>query len=183
MCQRVVRGVCQVTDLPVLAKLTPNVANIVEMAQAAADGGADGLTLINTLLGMAIDWRRQRPLLGNVMGGLSGPAIKPVALRCVHQVARALELPIIGVGGIASLDDVMEFIVAGASAVQIGTANFYKPQVSMTILDQLPAALNQLGTRRLSDLVGSLRLPVASSLGTPGSPETTATPVTERQRP
>ena len=149
---------CNATDLPILAKLTPNVSQIVPVAQAAAEAGADGLTLINTLLGMAVDWKRQRPLLGNVVGGLSGPAIKPVALRCVHQVARAVDIPIIGVGGIATLDDVMQFLVTGASAVQIGTANFYAPDVSMRILAELPHALAQLGAASVSEVVRSLNV-------------------------
>ncbi len=159
LCRQVVQGVREVTDAPLLAKLTPNVTNISAIAQAAEEGGADALTLINTLLGMAVDWRRRRPLLGNVMGGLSGPAIKPVALRCVYQVARAVSLPIVGVGGIASIDDVMEFLVAGATAVQIGTANFYNPTVSMQILDELPGALASLGARQVADVSGSLAVP------------------------
>jgi dihydroorotate dehydrogenase (NAD+) catalytic subunit len=169
MCQQVVRGVRETTDLPILAKLTPNVTDIVAVARGAYEGGADGLTLINTLLGMAIDWRKRRPLLGNVMGGLSGPAIKPVALRCVHQVARAVPLPIVGVGGISSLNDAMEFVVAGATAVQIGTANFYNPTVSMQILDQLPAAVASLGAESVTRVVGSLRLP-AGEPPSPGGP-------------
>jgi dihydroorotate dehydrogenase (NAD+) catalytic subunit len=159
MCGRVVRGVRQVTSVPVLAKLTPNVTRIVPLAQAAGEAGADAVTLINTLLGMAVNWRTRRPMLGNGMGGLSGPAIKPVALRCVHQVAQALRLPIVGVGGIATLDDVMQFLVTGASAVQIGTANFYDPQVSMRLLEQLPGAIASLGARRLAEVVGTLQLP------------------------
>jgi dihydroorotate dehydrogenase (NAD+) catalytic subunit len=141
----------------VLAKLTPNVTSITEMAQAASDGGADAISLINTLLGMAVDWRNRRPLLGNVVGGLSGPAIKPVALRCVYQAARAVNTPIVGIGGIASVNDVMEFIVAGASAVQIGTANYYDPTVSTKIIDALPAALTEAGVARVADLVGTLK--------------------------
>ncbi len=114
--------------------------------------------MINTCLGMAVDWRRRRPLLGNVMGGLSGPAIKPIALRAVYQVARAVQIPVVGIGGIATIDDVMEFLVAGATAVQIGTANFYNPTVTMTILDELPAAVEQLGAGRVADVVGTLTI-------------------------
>ena len=121
--------------------------DIAAIARAAEAGGADALSLINTCLGMAVDWRRRRPLLGNVLGGLSGPAIKPIALRIVYQVAQAVKIPLIGIGGIATIDDVMEFLVAGATAVQIGTANFYNPTVSMQILDALPAALAELGAR------------------------------------
>ncbi len=134
---------------PIIAKLTPNVTDIAQIARAAEAGGADAISLINTCLGMAIDWRRRRPLLGNVMGGLSGPAIKPIALRCVYQVAQAVKTPLIGIGGIATIDDVMEFLVAGATAVQIGTANFYNPTVSMKILDALPGRAGA----KLGDLV------------------------------
>ena len=148
-----VRGAC---DFPILAKLTPNVTDIVGIAQAAADAGADGLSMINTVLAMAVDWRNRRPLLGNVLGGLSGPAIKPIALRCVHQVAGAVDIPVIGVGGIATIDDVMEFLVTGASAVQIGTANFYDPRVSMRILDQLPEAIGSLDASSVREIVGSM---------------------------
>ena len=157
MCRRLVAGIREVCRLPLIAKLTPNVTSIADIAKAAADGGADCLSVINTLLGMAVDWRGRRPMLGNVMGGLSGPAIKPVALRCVYQVARATTLPVIGIGGIATIDDVMEFLVTGASAVQIGTANYYDPTVSMKLLDQLPAALAQLGAKSVSEVVGTLK--------------------------
>ena len=110
-----------------------------DFAQVMAEaGGADAISLINTCLGMAIDWRRRRPMLGNVLGGLSGPAIKPIALRCVFQAAQAVKTPLIGIGGIATIDDVMEFLVAGATAVQLGTANFYNPKASMEVLDGLP---------------------------------------------
>ena len=159
MCEKVVRGVRGVCDLPILAKLTPNVTRVPAIAQAAADGGADAVALINTCLGMAIDWRRRRPRLGNVLGGLSGPAIKPIALRIVYQVAQTVDIPIVGIGGIASVDDCMEFFVAGASAVQIGTANFYRPSVTMDILDELPAALRELGAGSLTEVVGTLQCP------------------------
>ncbi len=159
MCRSVVAGVRQATATPVLAKLTPNVSDIAGIAQAAADGGADAVTLINTCQGMAVDWRRRRPLLGNVIGGLSGPAIKPIALRCVHQVRQAVDLPIIGVGGIMTIDDCMEFFVTGATAVQIGTASFAEPVVVGRLLDALPVALAELGVGSLSEAVGSLELP------------------------
>ena len=155
MCHRVVRGVVNACGLPVLTKLTPNVTDITGVASAASTAGADAISLINTLLGMAIDWRKQRPLLGNVMGGLSGPAIKPVALRAVFQVAQVVDIPLVGIGGIGSLDDAMEFFVAGASAVQIGTANYYDPTVSTKIVNQLPSALREAGVDRVSDLVGT----------------------------
>jgi len=156
-CGRLVARVRAATRLPIVAKLTPNVSDVGGIARAAADAGADGISVINTLQAMAVDWRRRRPLLGNVLGGLSGPAIKPVALRCVYQVARAVSVPVIGIGGIATIDDVMEFLVAGATAVQIGTANFYDPTVSMRILDALPDALCHLGARTVMEVVGTLQ--------------------------
>jgi len=157
LCEKVVRDVRENCALPVLTKLTPNVTNIVELAAAAAAGGTDAVCLTNTLLGMAVDWRKQRPLLGNNVGGLSGPAIKPVSLRCVYQVAQAVDIPIIGIGGIANLNDCMEFFVAGASAIQIGTANYYDPTVTMRILDELPTAVTELGTNKFSDVPGSVK--------------------------
>jgi len=158
-CQRVVAGVRRVCSLPVLAKLTPNVTDIAQIARAAEAGGADAISLINTCLGLAIDWRRRRPRLGQGMGGLSGPAIKPIALRAVWQAAQAVRIPLMGIGGIASVDDVMEFLVAGATAVQVGTANFYNPTVTIEILDALPAALAELGAKCVSDVVGTLQFP------------------------
>jgi dihydroorotate dehydrogenase (NAD+) catalytic subunit len=154
---RVVRGVRAVCPLPLLAKLTPNVTDIVPIAQAAADAGADAVTLINTFVGLAVDWRRRRPVLGNGTGGLSGPAIKPLALRLVWQVARKVRVPIVGVGGIATADDVMEFLVAGASAVQLGTVNFYDPRASVRVVDELPAALAVLGAGSVREVVGTLQ--------------------------
>ena len=155
--RRIVADVRRVCPVPLIAKLTPNVTNVVPIAQAAVDGGADAVSLINTLVGMAVDWRKRRPVLGNVTGGLSGPAIKPVALRLVWQVARNVRVPVIGVGGIATIDDVMEFLVAGASAVQVGTANFYDPTASVRLVEQLPAALSQLGGTDVRDVVGTLQ--------------------------
>jgi dihydroorotate dehydrogenase (NAD+) catalytic subunit len=125
-CRGVVEGVRSATTLPVLAQLTPNVTSIVEIARAARDGGADAVTLINTCQGLAVDWRRRRPLLGNVIGGLSGPAIKPIALRCVHQVRQAVDIPIVGVGGIMSGADAVSKIRAGADVVQIYTGLIYQ---------------------------------------------------------
>jgi dihydroorotate dehydrogenase (NAD+) catalytic subunit len=154
--RRVVRGVRAVCPLPILAKLTPNVTDIVRIAAAAAEAGADAVVLINTFVGIAIDWKRRRPVLGNATGGLSGPAIKPLALRMVWQVARQVNVPIIGVGGIATVDDVMEFLVAGATAVQLGTVNFYDPTASMRVVEQLPAALAILGADSVREIVGSM---------------------------
>jgi len=156
MCQRVVSGVRQACSLPVLAKLTPNVTSIGDIARAAEAGGADAISLINTCLGMAIDWRRRRPRLGGVMGGLSGPAIKPIALRAVYQAAQVVGVPLVGIGGIACVDDVMEFLIAGATAVQVGTASFYHPTACMEILDALPGALAELGAARVADVVGTM---------------------------
>ena len=156
-CHNVVAAARARCKVPLLAKLTPNVTRIADIAQGAADGGADAVCLINTVLGMAIDWRRRRPMLGNGMGGLSGPAIKPIALRCVHQVRSAVDVPIVGIGGIATIDDVMQFLVAGASAVQIGTANYYDPTVSMKLIDALPGALAELGAGSVQDVVGTLQ--------------------------
>ena len=158
LCRRVVSGVRAACDLPLIAKLTPNVTSIATIAGAAEDGGADAVSAINTCLGMAVDWRRRKPLLGGIVGGLSGPAIKPIALRCVYQIAHAVKIPVIGIGGIATIDDVMEFLVAGASAVQIGTANFYNPTATMTLLDQLPAALAELGAKDVTDVIGTMKM-------------------------
>jgi dihydroorotate dehydrogenase (NAD+) catalytic subunit len=115
------------------------------------------VSLVNTFVGMAIDWRRRRPILANVTGGLSGPAIKPLALRAVWQVARRVKVPIIGIGGIATFDDVMEFLVAGASAVQLGTVNFYDPTASMRVVDALPGAVTQAGANSVREIVGTLK--------------------------
>jgi dihydroorotate dehydrogenase (NAD+) catalytic subunit len=155
---RVVRGVRAACSFPVIAKLTPNVTDVAVIARAAADAGADAVSLINTFVGMAIDWRRRRAILGNRTGGLSGPAIKPLALRMVWHVAQNVPVPIIGIGGIATLDDVMEFVVAGASAVQLGTVNFYDPTASVRIVGALPVALEQLGAGSVREVVGTLAL-------------------------
>ncbi|MFM9011415.1 MAG: dihydroorotate dehydrogenase [Planctomycetota bacterium] len=163
LCRRVVAGVRGATSLPVLAKLTPNVTDVASVAIGARDGGADAVTLINTCQGMAVDWRRRKPLLGNVIGGLSGPAIKPIALRCVHQVRRAVEIPIIGVGGIMTIDDCMEFLVTGAAAVQIGTASFADPVACTRIISELPAAVAALGAGSVAESVGTLALPGPTS--------------------
>ena len=153
----VVRSVRNACSLPVIAKLTPNVTSVVEIAAAAAEAGADAVSLVNTFQGMAIDWRKRQPILGATLGGLSGPAIKPLALRIVWQVAQAVDIPIIGVGGIASIDDVMEFIVAGATAVQIGTANFYNPGLANQIVNQLSEIVEEQGCQHISELTGTLQ--------------------------
>lgn len=154
--RRIVSRCRQVCPVPLIAKLTPNVTDVVLIAKAAADGGADAVSLANTLLGLAVDWRRKRPVLGNGTGGLSGPAIKPVILRIVWQVARAKILPIMAVGGIGTIDDMMEYIVAGASAVQVGTANFYDPTACVRLTDALPDALRQIGCDSVREAVGAM---------------------------
>jgi len=156
MTERVVRISKAATKRPVFAKLTPNVTDIASIAKAAMNGGADGISAVNTLKGMAIDWRKRAPVIGAGTGGLSGPAIKPVALRMVWEICSALPgLPVIGIGGISSADDVLEFIVAGASAVQIGTANFVNAQTATRIIDELPAKLQEAKLPRLADLIGT----------------------------
>jgi dihydroorotate dehydrogenase (NAD+) catalytic subunit len=160
--RRIVQGVRNSCGLPIIAKLTPNVTDIAPIVRAAAAGGADAVSLVNTFVGMAIDWRKRRPVLGNTTGGLSGPAIKPLVLRLVWQAAQAKVLPIIAVGGIGTIDDVMEFIVAGASAVQIGTANFYDPMASQRIAEELPRALKELGVGGLREAIGSAQATISS---------------------
>ncbi len=156
--EQVVRAVRDACDFPIIAKLTPNITNIIPIAQAAKEGGADAVSLINTLQGMAVDWRNRKPILGNVLGGLSGPAIKPVALRIVHQVANAVDIPIIGVGGISSIDDIMEFLVTGASAIQIGTASFYNPGLSGDLSQQLRDVLKEQNCDSVQQVVKTLQL-------------------------
>ncbi|MDR0870025.1 MAG: dihydroorotate dehydrogenase, partial [Planctomycetaceae bacterium] len=146
-CGSIVAAFRKNTTLPLFVKLSPNVAGIGEIAKGAETGGADGISAINTCLGLSVDWRRRKPRLGNGFGGLSGPAIKPVALRCVRQIYKAVKIPVIGIGGIETIDDAMEFFVAGASAIQVGTANFYRPSAATQILDAIPAALAQLGAK------------------------------------
>lgn len=153
---RVIKGVKEFCNLPIIAKLTPNVTDVTIIAQAAAEAGADAVSLVNTFMGLAIDWKKKRFVLGNGTGGLSGPAIKPIALRIVWQVAKKVKIPIIGIGGIASVDDVMEFILAGASAVQLGTVNFYDPTAAQRIVSEIPAALKLLNLESVSSAVGML---------------------------
>jgi dihydroorotate dehydrogenase (NAD+) catalytic subunit len=156
LCEHVVQKMRQVLSLPLIVKLSPNVWNIGEIAKGAEAGGADAIAAVNTCLGLAVDWRMRKPRLGNGFGGLSGPAIKPIALRCVRHVFQAVRIPVIGIGGAETIDDVMEFFVTGASAVQIGTANFYNPTATMQILDALPAALAELGAKTAAEIVGTL---------------------------
>jgi dihydroorotate dehydrogenase (NAD+) catalytic subunit len=153
----VVKAVRDVTIKPVIVKLSPNVTDIVEMAAACAEADADALSLINTVTGMAIDLENRRPALANLTGGLSGPAIKPIALRMVWQVSQAVSLPIIGIGGITSAKDALEFMVAGATAVQVGTANFMSPRASQQIAEDMEKYLREKGIKDVKELVGSLR--------------------------
>ncbi|MCL2140136.1 MAG: dihydroorotate dehydrogenase [Dehalococcoidia bacterium] len=151
----VTKAVRQVTNLPVIVKLTPNTSDIVEIAKAVVEAGADSVSLINTLRGMAIDIKRRRPVLANVSGGLSGPAIKPVALYMVYQVASAVKVPIIGGGGVMTTDDALEFIMAGATAVEIGTANFINPSAMSDIIKGLETYAQENGIANYSEIVGS----------------------------
>jgi dihydroorotate dehydrogenase (NAD+) catalytic subunit len=153
----VVDLVRKATIKPLIVKLSPNVTDVVAMARSCADAGADALSLINTLTGMAIDLDRRRPILANVTGGLSGPAIKPVALRMVWQVARAVQLPIIGIGGIMSGRDALEFMLAGATAVQVGTANFLDPAAAGRIAREMEQYLIEHGMGDVKELIGALR--------------------------
>jgi len=145
------------TSLPILVKLTPNTSDIASIAIAVADAGADAISLINTLKGMAIDIARHRPLLGNVAGGLSGPAIKPVALYMVYEVAGVVKLPVIGCGGIATASDAIEFIMAGASAIQVGTAGLVNPRAPLDVLEGIEQFMESEGINNLSDLIGAAR--------------------------
>jgi len=145
------------TALPLIAKLSPNVTDVVAIARAVEAAGADAVSLINTLVGLAIDWRARRSKLAGFTGGLSGPAIKPVALRMVHQVAASCDLPVIGIGGIVTVDDVLDFLVAGARAVQVGTANFLDPLAAVRLVDDLERVLAEEGIDDVNDLIGTLQ--------------------------
>ena len=161
MAARVIERVRRETGKLVLAKLSPNVSRIGEMAQAVEAAGADGITAVNTVLGMRIDWRTRRPGLYTVQGGYSGTAIKPIALRCAWECARSVKIPVIGCGGIVTADDVLEFLVAGCAAVQVGTASFGDPGLVGRLADEVAARLDAAGIATAAELVGSLRLPAA----------------------
>ncbi|MDQ0860196.1 dihydroorotate dehydrogenase [Bacillus sp. V2I10] len=148
------RAVKEVSEVPVYVKLSPNVSNIVDIAKAIENAGADGLTMINTLLGMRLNMRTAKPILANRSGGLSGPAIKPVAIRMVYEVSQAVSIPIIGMGGVQTAEDVIEFMYAGASAVAVGTANFVNPYVCPEIIEQLPQTLKEYGFDHISECIG-----------------------------
>lgn len=158
MAAKVAEVVCRESSRPVIIKLSPNVTDITVIARAVEEAGASAVSLINTLIGMAIDIRTARPKLANVIGGLSGPAIKPVALRMVYQVAKAVSIPVIGIGGIASLDDVVEFMMAGATAVQIGTANFVNPALSGELANEFSQFLRDTGRKSATELIGSVKV-------------------------
>ncbi len=150
----VTRAVRRVTNKPIIIKLSPNVTDIAEIARACEAEGADGVSLINTLLGMKIDLKTKKPLLANKTGGLSGPAVKPVAVRMVYQVYEAVKIPIVGMGGIATADDVLEFMLAGASAVEVGAANLVDPYACKKIIEDLPSAMKKYGINKLSEIIG-----------------------------
>ena len=150
----VTREVKKVTDKPIFIKLSPNVTDIVSIAKACEEAGADGISLINTLLGMRIDLKTKKPVLANKAGGFSGPAIKPVAVRMVYQVYEAVKIPIIGMGGIQSAEDIIEFMLAGATAVQVGAANLVDPFACKTIIDELPNVMEKYNITNLTDIIG-----------------------------
>ncbi len=154
---KVTAAVKAATSLPLMVKLTPNTGDIVGVAQAVAEAGADAISLINTLKGIAIDISKRRPLLGNISGGLSGPAIKPVALFMVYEVAGAVSVPVVGIGGIATASDALEFIMAGASAVQVGTANFTNPKAPLEVLEGIEAFMTKEGVKDIAELIGAGR--------------------------
>ena len=150
----VTKAVKAVTTKPVIIKLSPNVTDIVSIAKACQDAGADGISLINTMLGMRIDLRRKKPVIANTMGGFSGPAIFPVALRMVYQVSKALSIPVIGMGGVSSAEDVIEMMLAGATAVEVGAANLVNPYASRDIVRSLPETMKKYGIENLKDIIG-----------------------------
>lgn len=159
VAEDVTRRVKDVTKKPVFSKLSPNVSRIGDMAKAVEAGGADGVTAVNTLLGMAVDWRTGAPGLATVQGGYSGRGVKPVALRCAWECARSVDIPVIGCGGISTLEDALEFLVVGCSAVQIGTASFANPGLLAELVLALPAKLQEAGVDSVDALIGSIRTP------------------------
>ena len=151
----VTRAVRKVTNKPIIIKLSPNVTDIVSIAKACEEAGADGISLINTLLGMRIDLRTKRPVIANKMGGFSGPAIFPVAVRMVYQVAHAVNIPVVGMGGVSSAEDVIEMMLAGATAVEVGAANLVNPYACRDIINDLPRVMAKYGIENLSDIIGA----------------------------
>ena len=158
VARELVEAVKKVSKVPVYVKLSPNVTDIVEIAKAVEAGGADGITMINTLVGMRLDERTGKPVIANGTGGLSGPAVKPVAIRMVYEVYKAVNIPIIGMGGVTNAQDVIDFMSAGASAVAVGTANFVDPFVCPSIIEALPARLEELGVQRIKEIIGRSHL-------------------------
>ncbi|MFC7685480.1 dihydroorotate dehydrogenase [Ureibacillus sp. GCM10028918] len=158
IARELVEAVKKVSKVPVYVKLSPNVTDIVEIAKAVEAGGADGITMINTLVGMRLDERTGKPVIANATGGLSGPAVKPVAIRMVYEVYKAVNIPIIGMGGVTNAQDVIDFMSAGASAVAVGTANFVDPFVCPNIIEALPARLEELGVKRIKEIIGRSHL-------------------------
>jgi len=154
--EEVVRGVVERSPVPVIAKLTPNVTSVGSIARAAEHGGATALSAVNALMGMAIDPRTRRARIGTITAGVTGPAIKPIALRCVWQAAQAVSIPVIGIGGIATADDAVEFLLAGASAVQVGSASFTRPDTMIRLVEELPDRIAAAGARDAGDLVGNV---------------------------
>ena len=150
----VTRAVRKVTNKPIIIKLSPNVTDIVSIAKACEEAGADGISLINTLLGMRIDLRTKRPVIANKMGGFSGPAIFPVAVRMVYQVAHAVNIPVVGMGGVSSAEDVIEMMLAGATAVEVGAANLVEPMACKNIIEDLPRVMDKYGIKDLKDIIG-----------------------------
>ena len=153
---QIVKSVKAVTTKPVIVKLTPNVTDIVSIARACEDAGADGISLVNTMLGMRIDLKTKKPVIANVMGGFSGPAIFPVALRMVYQVAKAVKVPVVGMGGVASAEDVIEMMLAGACAVEVGAANLINPTACKDIIEDLPRVMDKYNIDRLEDIIGGI---------------------------
>jgi len=169
MSAEVTRVVREATTLPIIVKLSPGAVDIIEIAQAVEDAGADAVSLINTLVGMSIDTRTRRPVLANNTGGLSGPAVKPVAVRMVYQVAQAVSIPIVGLGGISNVNDALEFIMAGASAIQVGTAVFSEPGMLMRLIDDLTSWMIHHGVHALGDIVGAANPRYRSQMPAAGS--------------
>ena len=153
----VVRAVKAVTKKPVIVKLSPNVTDIVSIAKACEEAGADGISLINTLLGMRIDLRRKAPVIANKMGGFSGPAIFPVAVRMVYQVAHAVNIPVVGMGGVSTAEDVIEMMLAGATAVEVGAANLVEPYACKNIIEDLPRVMEKYGITSLEEIIGGVK--------------------------
>lgn len=154
---QVTAAVKAVTTKPVIVKLSPNVTDIVSIAKACEDAGADGISLINTMLGMRIDLRTRKPVIANTMGGFSGPAIFPVAVRMVYQVAQAVKIPVIGMGGVSSAENVLEMLLAGATAVEIGAANLVDPYICRDIIQELPTVMEKYGIRSLKEIIGGMK--------------------------